>query len=61
MYSQEYRKLNHLSENGSSAYRQFQEIYKLEAMQRQLGNSDKQKDFRNLLYRLRDGESTQFN
>jgi len=27
-------------------------------VQRQTGNSDKQQQFRNLLYRLRDGEST---
>ncbi|PKC55974.1 hypothetical protein RhiirA1_402480 [Rhizophagus irregularis] len=31
------RKSDHLSEDGCSAYSQFQEIYKLEAMQRQTG------------------------
>ncbi|PKB96267.1 hypothetical protein RhiirA5_506999 [Rhizophagus irregularis] len=52
------RKSDHLSEDGCSAYSQFQEIYKLEAMQRQTGNSDKQQQFKNLPYHLRDGKST---
>jgi hypothetical protein len=59
MYSQDSHKSDHLSEDGYSAYRQFQEIYKLEAMQRQIGNSESQQQFKDLLYRLRDGESTQ--
>ncbi|GET50081.1 ATP-dependent DNA helicase PIF1-like [Rhizophagus irregularis DAOM 181602=DAOM 197198] len=55
MYSQDSRKSDHLSEDSRNAY---QEIYKLEAMQRQTGNSDKQQQFRNLSYHLRDGKST---
>jgi hypothetical protein len=47
-----------LSNNGIAAYNQFQEVYKLDVVQRQSGNSKKQQDFRDILLRLRDGEST---
>ncbi|PKY30575.1 hypothetical protein RhiirB3_486722 [Rhizophagus irregularis] len=49
MYSQDHRPSDSLSEDGRNVYRQFQEVYKLEAVQRQLGNSDEQCQFRNLL------------
>lgn len=59
MYSRDPCAADHLSEDGRIAYSQFQEAYKLEAVQRQIGNSDEQRQFRDLLFRLRDGESTQ--
>ncbi|EXX51875.1 ATP-dependent DNA helicase PIF1-like [Rhizophagus irregularis DAOM 181602=DAOM 197198] len=49
MYSQDHRPSDSLFEDGRNIYQQFQEVYKLEAVQRQLGNSDKQCQFRNLL------------
>ncbi|GET01853.1 ATP-dependent DNA helicase Pif1-like [Rhizophagus clarus] len=36
-----------------------EKAYKLEALQRQIGNSDEQRRFRDLLFRLSDGEPTQ--
>ncbi|CAG8720815.1 17502_t:CDS:1 [Cetraspora pellucida] len=47
-----------LSNNGIIAYKQFLEVYKLDVVQRQSGNSEDQCHFRNILLRLRDGEST---
>jgi len=47
-----------LSTDGISAYRSFREVYKLDIVQRQLGESEEQRNFRDLLLRLRDGEST---
>lgn len=47
-----------LSNDGIAAYRQFQEVYKLDVIQRQSGNSEQQQNFRNILLRLRDREST---
>ncbi|GET49957.1 hypothetical protein RhiirA5_433777 [Rhizophagus irregularis] len=46
-----------LSNDGFAAYKQFREVYKLEAIQRQFGDSAEQK-FREILSRMRDGEST---
>ncbi|RGB23318.1 hypothetical protein C1646_748237 [Rhizophagus diaphanus] len=57
MYSRDSRSLGHLSEDGRS---QFQEANKLETLQRQIGNSDEQHRFRELLFRLSDGEPTQY-
>src|SRR3954452_20096959 len=47
-----------LSNNGLAAYKLFKEVYKLDVVQRQFGNSQEQHEFRNLLLWLRDGEST---
>jgi ATP-dependent DNA helicase PIF1 len=47
-----------LSNNGHAAYKLFKEVYKLNVVQRQSGNSQEQHNFRSLLLRLRDGEST---
>ena len=47
-----------LSNNGLAAYNLFKEVYKLDVIERQSGNSQKQQEFRDLLLRLRDGEST---
>jgi hypothetical protein len=58
MYSQDHRPAQPLSEDGCNAYSQFREVYKLTAVQRQIGTSEKQCQFRNLLSRLRNGEST---
>ncbi|EXX67911.1 Pif1p [Rhizophagus irregularis DAOM 197198w] len=44
--------------SGIAAYKQFKEVYKLEIVQRQSGNSKEQQNFRNILLRLRNGEST---
>jgi hypothetical protein len=49
---------NEISNNGHVVYRQFREAYKLEIVQRQAGSSEQQQQFRNILLRLRDGEST---
>src|SRR6185436_10281227 len=43
-----------LSNDGRTAYKQFQEVYKLDVIQRQSGDSDEQKIFREILLRLRD-------
>ncbi|PKB92211.1 hypothetical protein RhiirA5_387844, partial [Rhizophagus irregularis] len=51
-------KRDELSDSGFAAYKQFKEAYKLNVVQRQLGNSKKQQDFRNILLRMRNGEST---
>ncbi|CAG8641197.1 7999_t:CDS:2 [Cetraspora pellucida] len=47
-----------LSNDGITAYRQFQEVYRLDIIQCQAGDSEEQCHFRNILMRLRDGEST---
>jgi len=47
-----------LSNSGLAAYNLFKEVYKLDVIQRQSGNSQEQHNFRNLLLRLRNGEST---
>ncbi|CAG8707285.1 7628_t:CDS:2, partial [Funneliformis mosseae] len=47
-----------LSNNGLAAYILFKEVYKLDVVQRQFRNSQEQQDFRFLLLRLRDREST---
>jgi ATP-dependent DNA helicase PIF1 len=47
-----------LSNDGFVAYRQFHEVYKLDLIQRQSGDSESQQKFRDILLRLRDGEST---
>jgi ATP-dependent DNA helicase PIF1 len=47
-----------LSNNGFAAYNLFREVYKLDVIQRQSGNSQEQRDFRELLLRLCNGEST---
>jgi len=59
MYSQIPRH-DMLSNDGITAYRQFREVYKLDVIQRQSGDSDDQRNFRAILLRLRDGESTEF-
>jgi ATP-dependent DNA helicase PIF1 len=57
MYIQKLRH-NSLSIDGMSTYKQFQEIYKLDIVQRQSGNSEEQCQFRKILLRLHDGETT---
>ncbi|GBC15565.1 ATP-dependent DNA helicase PIF1 [Rhizophagus irregularis DAOM 181602=DAOM 197198] len=47
-----------LSNEGIKTYRQFREVYKLDVIQRQSGDSDVQRKFRAILLRMRDGEST---
>src|SRR3954451_692592 len=47
-----------LSNSGLAAYNLFKEVYKLDVIQRQSGNSQEQQDFRNLLLRLRNGKTT---
>ncbi|RHZ78599.1 hypothetical protein Glove_159g42 [Diversispora epigaea] len=47
-----------LSNNGHATYLLFQEVYKLDVVQRQSGNSKEQEEFRDILLRLRNGEST---
>jgi hypothetical protein len=56
MYADTKRDL--LSNSGIATYKQFKEMYKLEIAQRQSGNSKEQQNFRNILLRLRNGEST---
>src|SRR6266498_3142008 len=47
-----------LSNDGFAAYKQFREVYKLDVIQRQSGDSEEQQKFREILLCLRDGEST---
>ena len=47
-----------LSNNGLAAYNLFKEVYKLDVIQCQSGNFQKQHNFRNLLLQLRNEEST---
>ena len=47
-----------ISNDGIAAYKHFREVYKLDVVQRQSGNSEEQQGFRELLLRLRDGECT---
>ena len=47
-----------MSNKGKAAYRNFSEVYKLSVIQRQSGESEEQRDFRDLLLRLREGESS---
>ncbi len=47
-----------LSNNGIAAYNLFREVYMLDVVQRQSGNFKKQRDFRDILLRLRNGNST---
>src|SRR6266540_1094880 len=47
-----------LSNDGYVVYQQFQEAYRLDAIECQSGNSEEQKSFRDILSRLHNGEST---
>ncbi|CAG8502458.1 12012_t:CDS:2, partial [Cetraspora pellucida] len=47
-----------LSNDSLMAYTQFKEVYKLDVIECQSGNSEEQQKFRDILLRLRDGEST---
>ena len=47
-----------VSNNGHAVYKQFLEAYKLDIIQRQTGDSEEQRGFRDILLRLRNGEST---
>ncbi|CAG8690619.1 9574_t:CDS:2, partial [Scutellospora calospora] len=47
-----------LSNNGIVAYKQFREVYKLDIVQRQSGDSEEQRNFRDILLRLCNGKST---
>ena len=58
MYSQIPR-CDPLSSDGIVAYSQFCEVYKLDIIQRQSGDSEEQCNFRSLLLCLRNGESTE--
>ncbi|CAG8622479.1 21470_t:CDS:2 [Cetraspora pellucida] len=57
MYSQTFRH-DLLSNDGITTYKQFQEAYKLDIVQCQSGDSEEQRNFRDILLQLRDGEST---
>ena len=46
------------SNNGAALYKHFSEAYKLNIVQRQLGDSKLQRVFRDILLRMRDGECT---
>lgn len=46
-----------VSNDGIAAYKHFSEAYKLDVVQRQSGESEEQRAFRDILLRLRDGES----
>ena len=47
-----------LSNDSFAAYKQFQKVYKLDVIQRQSGDSEEQQNFREILLRLRNGETT---
>ena len=49
---------NLLFNDSFAAYNQFKEAYKLDVIQHQSENTKEQQDFRDLLLRLRNGEST---
>ncbi|CAB4422449.1 unnamed protein product [Rhizophagus irregularis] len=57
MYSKRHS-CDSLSNNGMNIYNQFREVCWLDAIRRQSGNSPEQRHFRDILMRLRDGEST---
>src|SRR5438105_2773242 len=61
IYFQDSCRLDQLFKDDHSTYNQFQEMYKLKFVQRQIGNSDRQQQFRSLLYHLYNGESTKSN
>jgi hypothetical protein len=46
-----------LSNDSFAAYKQFREVYKLDVIQRQSGDSEEQQNFREILLRLRNGDS----
>ena len=46
------------SNNGIASYKQFREVYKFDVVQRQSRDSEEQQSFRDLLIRLREGDST---
>ncbi len=46
------------SNDGITAYKQFREVYKLDIVQRQSGETEEQQSFRDILLRLREGESS---
>lgn len=48
-----------LSNDGVISYKQFREVYKLNIIQRQSGDSEEQRNFRDILLRMCDGESTE--
>ena len=45
---------NITSNDGTASYKNFREVYKLDMIQYQSGNSEEQKSFREILLRLRD-------
>ena len=47
-----------LSNSGLAIYKQFSEVYMLDIVQCQSGNSKEKQEFRNILLKLRNGEST---
>lgn len=57
MYSQTPRRVQ-LSNDGIIAYKQFREVYKLDTVERQSGDSEEQRHFRDILLRVSDGETT---
>jgi ATP-dependent DNA helicase PIF1 len=46
------------SNNGIAAYKQLNEVYELDMVQRQSGDSEEQRSFRDILLRLREGDSS---
>jgi ATP-dependent exoDNAse (exonuclease V) alpha subunit len=46
------------SNDGIASYKSFREVYKLDIVQRQSGDSEEQQGFRELLLRLRNGDSS---
>ena len=45
------------SNDGMAGYKEFREVYKLDIVQRQSGDNEEQQGFRDILLRLREGES----
>jgi len=45
-----------ISNNSTASYKNFQEVYKLDMIQYQSGDSEEQKSFKEILLKLRDGD-----
>lgn len=59
MYVRTPRPSDPVSDDGRAIYGLFRKVFKLDVIQRQAGNSEGQRSFRDLLLRMRNGESTQ--
>src|ERR1700722_12200396 len=49
---------NTISNDGIAVYKQIREVYKLDIVQRQSGDSEEQREFRDILLRMREGNSS---